>query len=78
MVGDGWRTAKHLKIGDRLHTVNGAVIAENLEEVRPTEVYNLVVSEFHNYFVGELRVLVHDNSPLQEKSGLPGLTEEQD
>jgi hypothetical protein len=73
VVGGGWRTAKHLKPGDLLHSMNGAVVIENFEEARPTEVYNLVVSEFHNYFVGESRVLVHDNSPLQEVSGLSGL-----
>jgi hypothetical protein len=72
VVGGGWRTAKHLNAGDLLHGMNGAVTIENLEEVRPTEVYNLVVSDFHNYFVGESRVLVHDNSPLQPVSGLPG------
>lgn len=37
--------------------------------------YNLVVDGFHTYFVGESRVLVHDNSLawLQNKNVLPGL-----
>ena len=73
VVGVGWRTAKQLKSGDLLHSMSGALLIENLEEVRPTEVYNLVVGDFHNYFVGESRVLVHDNSPLQQDYELPGL-----
>ena len=77
VVGEGWRTAKHLKVGTLVHAVSGAILIESLEEIAPQEVYNFVVSEFHNYFVGESRLLVHDNSPIEEtSSACPGLTME--
>jgi len=51
-------------VDDIVHGRNGAVRVEDVAEDRPVEVYNLVVSDYHNYFVGEQQVLVHDNSPL--------------
>jgi hypothetical protein len=72
--GDGWRTAKRLKVGDHLHSLDGAALIEQIEEARPSEVYNLVVSELHNYFVGSSRLLAHDNSLLMERAArVPGL-----
>lgn len=74
VVGNGWKTAKLLQVGDVLHGLKGPAIIDNLEEVRPVEVYNLVVSENHNYFVGASQLLVHDNSPLAPSiAQLPGL-----
>lgn len=77
VVGHGWRIAKFLKPGDVLHGVNGAVVVDAVEEARPTEVYNLVVSDVHNYFVGQQRLLVHDNSSLEELAvSVPGLVKQ--
>lgn len=77
VLGEGWQTANHLKVGDFLRGIDGAVMIESLENVAPKEVYNLVVSESHNYFVGQARLLVHDNSPLQASgSRVPGLAPE--
>jgi hypothetical protein len=74
LIGSGWQTAKRLKTGDRLHTASGAVAIDTIEPTSNAEVYNLVVSEFHNYFVGRSALLAHDNSPLEETSTLvPGL-----
>ena len=74
IVGEGWRIAKQIKPRDRLHGINGAVPVDAVGEIRETEAYNLIVSDFHTYFVGESSLLVHDNSPLLETSaGLPGL-----
>ena len=74
VVGAGWRVAKFLKVGDRVHGMNGATVIDAVEQVRPTEVYNLVVSDLHNYFVGQQRLLVHDNSVLEETAvRIPGL-----
>jgi intein/homing endonuclease len=74
VVGAGWRVAKFLKPGDAVHTMNGAAVVDAVEPDRPTEVYNLVVSDLHNYFVGQQRLLVHDNSPLEETAArIPGL-----
>ncbi len=74
VTGRGWRIAKSLKAGDQLHGVNGAVVIDNIEVMPPTEAYNLVVSNWHTYFVGDQRLLVHDNTRLQETAVLvPGL-----
>lgn len=74
VVGAGWRVAKFLKAGDRVHGMHGATVINAVEQVRPAEVYNLVVSDLHNYFVGQQRLLVHDNSVLEETAvRIPGL-----
>ena len=72
--GHGSRPAKFLHIGDRLHSVDGAVVVDEIQEVRASEAYNLILSERHNYFVGPSCLLVHDNSPsLEESVTVPGL-----
>lgn len=63
--GLGWRPARHLETGMQLHSLDGSRTVESLEESRATEAYNLVVSEFHNYFLAGPRLLVHDNSPIE-------------
>lgn len=74
VVGAGWRVAKFLKPGDRVHGMYGATVVDAVEPVRPSEVYNLVVSDLHNYFVGQQCLLVHDNSALEETAvRIPGL-----
>lgn len=72
--GSGWKMSKELSIGDRLHTTTGAVELESIEEAYPLEAYNLVVAEWHTYFVGPPRILVHDNS-LREptRATVPGM-----
>ena len=43
------------------------------------EAYNLVVSDFDTYFVGQQRLLVHDNLPLEETAVVvPGLRPQAD
>jgi hypothetical protein len=72
--GKGWSMAKQLTIGDVLHTLSGAAVVDSCEELPAREAYNLVVSDFGTYFVGNRRILVHDNLPLQETTALvPGL-----
>ena len=53
VIGKGWQTAKNLSVGDCLHGLEGAVVVHKFDNVRPSEVYNLVVSDSHNYFVGD-------------------------
>jgi hypothetical protein len=73
--GTGWLMAKQLKVGDVLHTLNGAAVIDSLEEAPAQEAYNLIVSEFGSYFAGDQQLLVHDNSPLPEAVALvPGMT----
>jgi hypothetical protein len=72
--GFGWQVAKTLTTGDCLHSLDGACVVKDVERIPDTEVYNLVVSDWHTYFVGNSRLLVHDNSPIQEPTTLvPGL-----
>jgi hypothetical protein len=76
VVGKGWRMAKEIVAGDQLHGINGSVPVEFIEKGPEAEAYNLVVAEFNTYFVGEHRVLVHDNAARSPtKSVLPGLVE---
>ncbi|WP_027621387.1 polymorphic toxin-type HINT domain-containing protein [Acetivibrio clariflavus] len=60
-----WKSAKNIKVGDRILTddgelkeVTGTKVVE-LEE--PVRIYNLNVDEFHTYFVGSQGLLVHNN-----------------
>jgi hypothetical protein len=74
VAGKGWQMAKELEVGEYLHGVFGAVRIDGLEAGPMVEAFNLVVAEFHTYFVGRSRVLVHDNllrDPTSAK--LPGL-----
>jgi hypothetical protein len=74
VVGEGWRIARQLEPGALLHCADGTVRVNKIESSRSSEVYNFVVSDLHNYFVGSSRVLVHDNSPLAELAQrVPGL-----
>ena len=60
----GWTLARSLKAGDVLVLSNGELVTvewvqhEILES--PIKVYNFEVEDFHTYFVGENRVLVHN------------------
>ena len=77
IVGSGWQVAKHVEPGDRLFTVGGSAQVESIEQEPATPVFNLVVNDFHTFAVGELQVLVHDNSPLRTGAALvPGLLAE--
>jgi hypothetical protein len=74
--GEGWRMAKDLKLGDRLHDVAGWVEITSLQHLPAGETYNLRVADFNTYFVGDARILVHDITIMQATSSLvPGLAE---
>lgn len=79
VAGQGWTMAKNLKPGSYLHTASGPAVVDRVKETPAADAwyeysYNLVVADFHTYFVGELKTLVHDNSPFVEHQGLlPGL-----
>jgi hypothetical protein len=75
--GYGWQTAKHVTSGAKLHALQGAVTVETVEDAPAAEVYNLIVSEFNTFFVGQQNVLVHDDSGLAPTAVLvPGLNEQ--
>lgn len=74
LAGEGWRMAKLLEPGAVLHGVHGPVLVETNEAGEKMDVFNLIVADYHNYFVGEAGVLVHDNSPRQPTTAtVPGL-----
>ena len=64
--GRGWTKSRELQPGMLLHTAAGNVEVREVEEsldMQPT--HNLVVDQFHTYFVGPGRVLSYDNSPVK-------------
>jgi hypothetical protein len=73
--GAGWLKARELQPGMRFHAVAGSselLAVENAE--RSEKAHNLVVADFHTYFVGEGRVLCHDNTPRNPTNSIvPGL-----
>ena len=72
--GVGWKMAKHLQIGDPIHTLQGGKSIDNIQPSAPAKAYNLVVADFHTYFVGSAEVLVHDNTYRQPTCAMtPGL-----
>jgi hypothetical protein len=73
--GLGWRMIKELKTEDRLHSWAGSLeVAEVIQRTDQQPVHNLVVADFHSYFVGQNKVLVHDNTYRTPTRALvPGL-----
>ena len=74
--GKGWVMAKFLEKNATAHTLDGTIKITGVESVPPsssTEAYNLVIDDFHTFFVGDSRMLVHDNScPAPTASKTPG------
>ncbi len=74
--GKGWVMAKFLEKNAAVHTLDGTTKISGFESVpssSSTEAYNLVIDDFHTFFVGDSRMLVHDNScPAPTASKTPG------
>jgi hypothetical protein len=60
--GVGWRMAKQLQPGDQIHALSGGATVDRVESAAPAAAHNLVVADFHTYFVGSAQVLAHDNT----------------
>jgi hypothetical protein len=73
--GHGWRMAKELRPGDRVHTFNGSCSVSAVEKLpQPMRAHNLVVPAMNTYFVGNAGLLVHDNLFREPTTALvPGL-----
>jgi hypothetical protein len=70
--GSGWVKARKLGGGARLHAVSGATTVESAEQTDVVaRTYNLIVADFHTYFVGYERVLSHDNTVRKAISASP-------
>lgn len=74
VAGEGWKKASDLQSGMVLHSLNGSVRVSSVDEEGVAETYNLVVADFHSYFVGSNRLLSHDLTMREPVSTLvPGL-----
>ena len=74
VTGHGWRMAKFLKPGYLLYSTQGSTELISIEEGTDTEAFNLVVDDFHTYFVGNHQLLVHDNElPEHSLTVVPGV-----
>jgi hypothetical protein len=72
--GEGWVKAGDLKEGTRLHAVEGAAEVRSVHATGEEELHNLVVADFHTYFVTEAKILTHDNTIREPTTALvPGL-----
>ena len=75
IAGQGWEMAKFLQPGSQLVAVSGSIDLQSAEAGEEAEAYNLEVGQFHTYFVGRCRVLVHDNTcPQPTINTLPGVS----
>lgn len=76
ICGDGWVMARHLTPGTRFHSVTGTMPVHSVETAGEGRAYNLVVADFHTYFVGDAKILSHDNTIRKPANVLvPGLAD---
>jgi hypothetical protein len=74
IAGRGWIKARNLDEGTHLHTVDGAAQVRSVHPTGIEELHNLVVADFHTYFVTEAKILTHDNTINEPTTALvPGL-----
>lgn len=74
VAGQGWLKARSLPSGSELHGAAGTSRVSEVVEGGTAETFNLIVGDFHTYFLGDRRVLTHDNSPRRPTLGpVPGL-----
>lgn len=74
VTGKGWVLARDLEAGARIHTVDGVVEVEGTTDAPAEAAYNLVVADFHSYFVASGNILVHDITfPKRAATIVPGL-----
>jgi len=58
-----------------LHHVTGALAVGSVQDAEVAVTYNLIVADFHTYFVGKTNLLTHDNTVLRPTNAVvPGLT----
>jgi hypothetical protein len=75
VAGDGWTRAREARPGAELHSFDGTVQLSTKVTAGFEPTYNVIVEDFHNYFVGERRpVLCHDNTSRRRTDAVvPGL-----
>lgn len=77
VAGRGWVKARELQPRQFLHAATGTAEVGSVGPAAAEKTYNLVVADFHTYFVGRARVLSHDNTVRRPVHVLvPGLARE--
>ena len=77
VVEQGWVKARDLKPGMVVHGAQQSATVVSNEPGPTSPTFNLVMADNHNYFVGESRLLTHDNTPRQATSLVaPGISAE--
>jgi hypothetical protein len=73
--GEGWVKARDLAPQTLVHTVKGNAAVASANQESAAETYNLVVADFHTYFVGKTGILCQD-LPLPRGTNcvVPGLS----
>ena len=72
--GRGWTQSQNVRKGMSMHDVTGTTAVRPAGKGPTAKTYNLIVADYHTYFVGEAKVLSHDISPIEPTSALvPGL-----
>ncbi len=72
--GQGWVKARDIREGSFFHTIRGAVPVLSVSLAGSEETYNLIVADFHSYFVTEALILSHDNTIRELTDAIvPGL-----
>lgn len=75
--GRGWTKTRELAAEQPLHTPVGMVRVTSIEPAEPAPTYNLVVADFHTYFVGKNAILSHDVLPPKPTNKrVPGLSDD--
>ena len=75
--GRGWTKTRELAADHPIHTAIGAVRVASTVSAEPAPTYNLVVADFHTYFVGKSGILSHDVLPPKPTNKLvPGLSDD--
>lgn len=76
VAGKGWGKAREMMSGCYLHCVSGTTLVRSVKEADSQTTYNLVIADFHTYFVGSARILTHDNTVRAPTNAVvPGLPE---
>ena len=75
-VSDNWLKAKDLKHGTILNLFDGntLTVVKSYSLDTSVTVYNFEVNDYHNYFVGEKSILVHNNKCAQGGGGIRKIT----
>jgi hypothetical protein len=74
VAGEGWKMARNLEPGWRLHTPAGSREITHVGEGPEFQAHNLLVADFRSFFVGGTKILVHDNTVRRPTAAIvPGV-----